>query len=352
MRAGVQSACNVARAFAWARAGARLAFMRVGATVRSACSGVRACNGVQVCVSGRAPAFRCRRAPGARHGARLARMRGRKDDMAGMAPNNPSESTSRFQGLVLRGARNVRDLGGYPFVAEGGQTGTTAHGAFLRGDALGGLRSQDFARLDRYGLSRVIDVRSSFEVRHWPDPYAPGRRGARQNVEYIHIPMLDQLNSSGLRGQVPRRMSDVYLQLLDNDAESFRLVMEALDGPGCALFHCRAGKDRTGVIAMLLLGIAGVDDAQIVADYAATGEYMSFSMHAQRVFVAVVLRRRVPRSLFVAQPVEMERTLSHLHERYGTARAYLQDYAGCEPALLDRLVARLRGSDEALAAAR
>lgn len=272
--------------------------------------------------------------------------------MAGTAPNNPSESTPRFQGLVLRGARNVRDLGGHPFVAEGGQTGTTAHGAFLRGDALGGLRSQDFARLDRYGLRRVIDVRSSFEVRHWPDPYAPGRRGARQNVEYIHIPMLDQLNSSGLRGQVPRRMSDVYLQLLDNDAESFRLVMEALDGPGCALFHCRAGKDRTGVIAMLLLGIAGVDDAQIVADYAATGEYMSFSMHAQRVFVAVVLRRRVPRSLFVAQPVEMERTLSHLHERYGTARAYLQDYAGCEPALLDRLVARLRGSDEALAAAR
>lgn len=161
-------------------------------------------------------------------------------------------------------------------MAEGGQTGSTAHGAFLRGDALGGLRSQDFARLDRYGLSRVIDVRSSFEVRHWPDPYAPGRRGARQNVEYIHIPMLDQLNSSGLRGQVPRRMSDVYLRLLDNDAESFRLVMEALDGPGCALFHCRAGKDRTGVIAMLLLGLAGVDDAQIVADYAATGEYMSF----------------------------------------------------------------------------
>ena len=79
-------------------------------------------------------------------------------------------------------------------MAEGGQTGTTAHGAFLRGDALGGLRTQDFARLDRYGLRRVIDVRSSFEVRHWPDPYAPGRRGARQNVEYVHIPMLDQLN--------------------------------------------------------------------------------------------------------------------------------------------------------------
>ena len=89
--------------------------------------------------------------------------------MAGTAPNNPSESAPRFQGLVLRGARNVRDLGGYPFVAESGQTGTTAHGAFLRGDALGGLRSQDFARLDRYGLRRDIAVRSPFDGRPWPD---------------------------------------------------------------------------------------------------------------------------------------------------------------------------------------
>lgn len=282
----------------------------------------------------------------------MPRMRDWKDVMADTPATDLATQPRPAKPLHLAGARNVRDLGGIPFTAEDGRTGVTRSGVFLRGDALGGLRARGIESLDRYGLRRVIDVRSNFELRHWPDPYAPGGRAARPGVAYIHIPMLDQLNSSGLRGQVPRRMSDVYLQLLDNDAESFRLVMEALDGPGCALFHCRAGKDRTGVIAMLLLGLAGVDDAQIVADYAATGEYMSFSMHAQRVFVAVVLRRRVPRSLFVAQPAEMERTLSHLHERYGTARAYLQDYAGCEPALLDRLAARLRGSDEALAAAR
>lgn len=39
----------------------------------------------------------------------------------------------------------------------------------------------------------------------------------------------------------------------------------------------------------------------------------------------------------------MERTLEHLHARYGTAREYLEDYAGCDPALLDRLTAKLRG---------
>lgn len=242
--------------------------------------------------------------------------------------------------LPLKGARNVRDLGGYRFVAEDGRRGATAYGCFVRGASLRGLRPSDFGALERYGLTCVIDVRSNFELRHWPDPYA---RRPRAGVDYIHIPMLDQLNSTGLRGQLPACMFDVYRQLLDDDAQSIRRVFEALDHPGCVLFHCRAGKDRTGVIAMLLLGLAGVDDAQIVEDYAATGEYMSLGMHLQRAFVAVALRRRVPRSLFVAQPVEMERTLAHLHARYGSARSYLHDYAGCDAALLDRVAARLRG---------
>ena len=141
--------------------------MRVGAIARPACSGVWACNGVQACAGCSA------------RGARMARMRGRKDDMAGTAPNNPSESTPRFQDLVLRGARNVRDLGGYPFMAEGGQTGTTAHGAFLRGDALGGLRTQDFARLDRYacaGLS-TFAAHSRCAIGQTRTPRAGAARG-------------------------------------------------------------------------------------------------------------------------------------------------------------------------------
>lgn len=75
------------------------------------------------------------------------------------------------------------------------------------------------------------------------------------------------------RDALPDRMLTVYKSLLDNDAPSIRRVMEAIDecgAGGCALFHCRAGKDRTGVIAMPLLGLAGVSDEDIVADYAAT----------------------------------------------------------------------------------
>lgn len=247
--------------------------------------------------------------------------------------------------LELKGARNVRDLGGYPYSTGEGAAGTTAFGAFLRAGSLSGLRGADFARLERYGLRRVIDVRSSFETRHWPDPFAAA---GHPGIEYVHIPMFDQLNSSGMRGQIPARMLDVYLRLLDDDADSLRRVFEALDlgdEPGCVLFHCRAGKDRTGVIAMLLLGLAGVSDEDIVRDYVATGSAMTPSMWAQRALVTIVLRKRVPRSLFVAHAEEMERTLEHLHERYGTARAYLEAYAGVAPDVLDRLTARLRSRE-------
>lgn len=243
--------------------------------------------------------------------------------------------------LALDGARNVRDLGGYPYTAEDGTVGTTAFGSFLRGDSLRRLSARDIARLREYGLVRVIDVRSAFEVRHSRDPFSGGRH---EGIDYLHIPMLDQLNSSGMRAQLPVCMFDVYRSLLDDATDEMRAVFEALDAPGCVLFHCRAGKDRTGVIAMLLLGLAGVDDEHLVHDYAATGTYLTPSMRIQRAAATVLLRRRVPRSLFIAAPEEMERTVAYLHETYGSARRYLAGHIRCDTGLLDRLAARLRGA--------
>lgn len=243
--------------------------------------------------------------------------------------------------LMLKGARNVRDLGGYPFEASDGTHGFTAYGSYLRGDSLRRLTAADIAYLRELGLVRVIDVRSAFEVRYSPDPFSHGHH---DGIDYIHIPMLDQLNSSGMRSQVPACMFDTYRKLLDEDAGEMRAVFEALDTSGCVLFHCRAGKDRTGVIAMLLLGLAGVADADIVADYAATGEYMTTSMWIQRSLATVLLRKKVPRSLFIADPREMERSCAYLRKTYGSAYQYLRARAGVDEQVIERVTARLRGT--------
>lgn len=263
---------------------------------------------------------------------------------SGCQGDDAALACARGQQLALARVRNVRDLGGYTYRAEDGSQGETAFGVFLRGPSLRRLGSRDFEVLRGYGqgLTCVVDLRSDFEARHWPDPYA----NARDGVTYVHIPMLDRLHAKGIRDAIPDRMFTVYKSLLDNDARSIHGVMETIDrygSGGCTLFHCRVGKDRTGVMAMLLLGLAGVSDADILDDFAATQRYIGCGTGVQRMALSIVTLRRAPRSLFEAVPAEMELTLDYLHERYGSVRAYLEDCAQVPPSVLDRIARRLRG---------
>ena len=243
--------------------------------------------------------------------------------------------------LPLRGAHNVRDLGGYSYVASDGARGVTASHVYLRSGSLTRLTRHDRAVLRSYGLTRVIDVRSNLELKVFPDPY---RRRPEPGVDYLHIPMMDQLNSNGFQGLLPESMFAVYRDLLDDGQPGFRALVDALDtAPGCTLFHCRVGKDRTGVIAMLLLDLAGVSEAEIVADYAVSERYMGGFLRLQRVGASILTRRIVPKCLFEAAPHEMERTYAYLYERYGGARRYLTETVGCQPAAVERLARRLQG---------
>ena len=243
--------------------------------------------------------------------------------------------------LPLRGAHNVRDLGGYSYVASDGVRGVTASHVYLRSGSLTRLTHHDRAVLRAYGLTRVIDVRSNLELKVFPDPY---RRRPEPGVDYLHIPMMDQLNSNGFQGLLPESMFAVYRDLLDDGRSGFRALVDALDtAPGCTLFHCRVGKDRTGVIAMLLLDLAGVSEAEIVADYAVSERYMGGFLRLQRVGASILTRRVVPKCLFEAAPHEMERTYAYLYERYGGARRYLTEVVGCQPAAVERLARRLQG---------
>ncbi|MBM6908165.1 tyrosine-protein phosphatase [Collinsella intestinalis] len=243
--------------------------------------------------------------------------------------------------LPLRGAHNVRDLGGYSYVASDGVRGVTASHVYLRSGSLTRLTHHDRAVLRAYGLTRVIDVRSNLELKVFPDPY---RRRPEPGVDYLHIPMMDQLNSNGFQGLLPESMFAVYRDLLDDGQPGFRALVGALDtAPGCTLFHCRVGKDRTGVIAMLLLDLAGVSEAEIVADYAVSERYMGGFLRLQRVGASILTRRIVPKCLFEAAPHEMERTYAYLYERYGGARRYLTEAVGCQPVAVERLARRLQG---------
>lgn len=166
--------------------------------------------------------------------------------------------------IDIPGGVNVRDLGGYKTPG-----GTTSCGRFLRSGNNDSLGPEGMAIYDLMGVRSVIDLRGWREVRANPDPYAH-----RTGVRYLHAVLYSRdLSDPALRPHDVQEFSygltAGYLLMLSNKPrirEIFSFIAEA-PADSCVLFHCAAGMDRTGIVALLLLGLAGVDRAHIIADY-------------------------------------------------------------------------------------
>jgi protein tyrosine/serine phosphatase len=154
------------------------------------------------------------------------------------------------------GCRNARDLGGLPL----SPAGETRFGALIRSDLPGGLSPLDSAILDGYGVRSVIDLRAPRELTERPNPM-------RDSPGYRHVPMFGDRDLDFLTEL--RDLPGSYLWKVDNCREAIAAILTeiAKAPPGGVLFHCLAGKDRTGVVAALLLTMAGVGRDAVVEDY-------------------------------------------------------------------------------------
>lgn len=176
--------------------------------------------------------------------------------------------------LNLSGCDNVRDLGGLP-TTDGART---RHGVLLRADSVQGLTPTDVILLrDTFGLRAVVDLRAREEaLREGRGPLAD------EPVAYHHLSFLpgewlmpdDPRYPAIVRDLGTAERVEHYLDYLrlaeDAVATAVRVLATPATGP--ALFHCAAGKDRTGVLAALVLDIVGVERAAILDDYVQTNE--------------------------------------------------------------------------------
>src|SRR4051794_1125211 len=162
--------------------------------------------------------------------------------------------------LPIGGAGNLRDLGDLP--AAAGRR--TRRGLILRSDFLVNLGAEDERQLLReYGLRTVIDLRTAREIRRFPGPW-----GERE-VDLVRASLpLDP----AFHAQSRKEMIELYLSFLEPPGTAMTTAIETAIDPGRhpLLIHCAAGKDRTGVLAALLLDLAGVKREAIVADYVLT----------------------------------------------------------------------------------
>ncbi len=233
-----------------------------------------------------------------------------------------------YPALPLSRQTNTRDLGGIPIPG-----GETRQGQFLRSGRLWGLTQADCALLYDYGVRCVVDLRSPFETSGNPSALEgfPG-------VNYYNIPLNDQVH--GAEGHFPSSLESLYRTLLGEQESMARIFQAFLEFPeDCVLFNCTAGKDRTGLTAMLLLKLAGVSDEDVILDYAATEQWSIPWEKAQRELTAL-LGASPPEYIFRAKPDTMKATLSLLETEYGGAASYLSS-AGLSPAALSALRRKL-----------
>jgi protein-tyrosine phosphatase len=167
--------------------------------------------------------------------------------------------------IPFEAVTNFRDLGGYR--ARSGRR--IRWGRIFRSDALHGMTEGDVAMYDDLGLTAVYDLRGDVEVAEQPDPM-PSR-----HLPILSRPAGDQTPSAfdaAASTDGERLLADIYIGHIDHAAETIGELFSALTEPGGlpAVFHCHAGKDRTGLVAALLLEALGVERTAIFDDYELT----------------------------------------------------------------------------------
>jgi len=230
---------------------------------------------------------------------------------------------------------NFRDLGGYP--TRDGRT--VAWRRLFRSGEFRHMTENDLRRLTAdIGLTSVIDLRSGPEVtQHGID------RMARAGIRYHNVSFI----SGGNREEDERllkeltSMGEFYLYLVRRSEFGGRIVraLEIIAGAENhpLVFHCAMGKDRTGILAAVLLGLLGVEDKDIIEDYVLStpaAEEFDRRMRSNPEIAGEVAK--LPGYLFQATPESMSLFLSTLRREYGSIRDYVR-LQGAGPSLVERL---------------
>ncbi len=239
--------------------------------------------------------------------------------------------------LNFEGIPNVRDLGGYP-AADGRQV---KWGVLYRAGSFAGATDTDLERLQQLDLGTFIDFRSTLEREEEPD-----RLPAAPSFALVDIPILDEGNEALVKDVATRvetgdfegfdpdvLMMDANRQFADEFTPQFAQFMHTVVDAGGrpVLWHCTAGKDRTGFASAILLRILGVPPETVMQDYLASGEQALQARRSQmlmlRLFKGQEAADKVSVLLGVRQPW-LEAAFNEIDTRWGGFDSYVREGLG------------------------
>ena len=233
-----------------------------------------------------------------------------------------------YRRLPLEGAKNVRDLGGYPVPG-----GVTRFNRFIRSESPRGLTGGDLEFIKSYGVTVSIDFRGDNEVKRHPS-----RLEGVPWIKYVRCPTFDRqlAFAAGIVAADGRPSinafvdwGEKYISLLENGKNWVRDTLRVMAGAqGAVIFNCTTGKDRAGVMSALLLSLAGVCDADIIADYCVSELYLT------EIYEELLAEYRIRRPdekgsidspFFRTSRRNMATLLDYLNGRYGRAGNYIKE---------------------------
>jgi protein-tyrosine phosphatase len=228
----------------------------------------------------------------------------------------PEPTPARTRHLDWDGCLNLRDLGG--LTTEDGRT--TAWGQFVRGDTLCGLSDAGRGAALGYGIRTVVDLRSVEEITAEPNPFA----ALPDVVSYIHHPFNDPATEATISEQPSATQR--YLTMVDEGGTRIARVFTAFASSGPAvLFHCYAGRDRTGIVAALLLRLARVDVDTIVRDYEMTDERLRPRYEQWLTELEGTRRERFVTAL-TDRGAPLRAVVDRVEDRYGSVGSFLEEH--------------------------
>jgi protein-tyrosine phosphatase len=248
----------------------------------------------------------------------------------------------RSRDLTWEGCLNVRDLGGHQ-TEDGAET---RFGSVVRADTVSRLTPAGWQALVDYGVRTVIDLRGDHEREEDPPGELP--------VDVLHVPFMEASEAEWeeIAEQlekldelpVAEATREAYLIFLErfkpNVAAAVRAVAKAPEGG--VVVHCVGGKDRTGLLAALLLHVAGVPEADIADDYALSEERLRPRHDAWLEAAETEAERRRLERITQTPPEVITGVFGELERRHGSIDAYLRS-AGVSDEEIARARSRLRG---------
>ena len=237
---------------------------------------------------------------------------------------------SSKRNIKLEGAFNFRDIGGY-------ETKSGKHikwGKIYRSAEISKLTSEDMAKIKNLSISRDFDFRGPYEVQKAPDKIP-------SNIMRISLPAgsedIGKDQYSMMKMMASATNGDSMMLTFYENIKPFRdrykpisdqLILQPNDS--AILYHCSAGKDRTGIFTALLLSTLGVDSTTIFDDYLASNFYSANKNDGVKKMLieTMKVKEQVVDDLLGVKAAYLQATFTEIKKQYGSVEAYLKKVMG------------------------